>query len=412
MNRRVVGGVLAALLIAILIGLLFYLTRQPATETATAPAPSGAGETSVAGTAAPATAPSPSTTGEVPKAAEPAVPAATEPAPAATTAPASGPAIPPAAAPADDAAAKAEAAQPAAPSFDVVRIDPQGNAVIAGKAAPGAEVTVMLGDKPLGKVTADSHGEWVFVPTEPLKPGEQVVGLQAKGADGQDVRSKDVVVLAVPEPGKNLAGTEGGDTKPLALLVPREGGASVPLQTPEVAPAAPAAVTEAPAIPAAPAAAEATAPAGKGNVSVDVVDYDNKGDVIIGGSGAPGASVNVYLQNQFAGQAPVDEKGRWSLTPDQPVKPGRYQLRVDELGADGKVTQRVEIPFTRAAPEELAAAGPDHVTVQPGNSLWRISRRIYGKGIQYTDIYEANRSQIRDPDLIYPGQVFAVPQKP
>ncbi|WP_445681969.1 LysM peptidoglycan-binding domain-containing protein [Radicibacter daui] len=411
MNRRVVGGVLAALLIAILIGLLFYLTRQPATETATAPAPTGTGETSAAGTAAPPTAPSPSTTGEVPKAAEPAAPAA--PAPAVTAgsaAPAAQPASPPAAAPAETPAKAAETAQPAAPSFDVVRIDPQGNAVIAGKAAPGAEVTVMLGDKPLGKVTADNHGEWVFVPTEPLKPGEQVVGLQAKGADGQDVRSKDVVVLAVPEPGKNLAGTEGGDTKPLALLVPREGGASVPLQTPDVAPVAPAAQT--PAAPAAPAAAEPAAPAGKGNVSVDVVDYDNKGDVIIGGSGAPGASVNVYLQNQFAGQAPVDDKGRWSLTPDQPVKPGRYQLRVDELGADGKVTQRVEIPFTRAAPEELAAAGPDHVTVQPGNSLWRISRRIYGKGIQYTDIYEANRGQIRDPDLIYPGQVFAVPQKP
>jgi nucleoid-associated protein YgaU len=328
--------------------------------------------------------------------------------------PSAQPANPPAAAPAQAPAKAEEAPQPATPSFDVVRIDPQGNAVIAGKAAPGAEVTVMLGDKPLGKVTADTHGEWVFVPNEPLKPGEQVVGLQAKGADGTDVRSKDVVVLAVPEPGKNLAGSEGGDTKPLALLVPREGGASVPLQTPDVTPppAAAAAPAETPAAPAAPAEAGPEVPAGKGNVSVDVVDYDNKGDVIIGGSGAPGASVNVYLQNQFAGQAPVDEKGRWSLTPDQPVKPGRYQLRVDELGADGKVTQRVEIPFTRAAPEELAAAGPDHVTVQPGNSLWRISRRIYGKGIQYTDIYEANRGQIRDPDLIYPGQVFSVPQKP
>ncbi|MEL7488070.1 MAG: LysM peptidoglycan-binding domain-containing protein, partial [Pseudomonadota bacterium] len=48
--------------------------------------------------------------------------------------------------------------------------------------------------------------------------------------------------------------------------------------------------------------------------------------------------------------------------------------------------------------------------VQPGNSLWRIARRAYGSGFQYTVIYEANADQIRDPDLIYPGQIFEVPE--
>ena len=48
--------------------------------------------------------------------------------------------------------------------------------------------------------------------------------------------------------------------------------------------------------------------------------------------------------------------------------------------------------------------------VQPGNSLWRIARRTLGQGLRYTVIYEANRDQIRDPNLIYPGQVFLIPQ--
>jgi nucleoid-associated protein YgaU len=48
--------------------------------------------------------------------------------------------------------------------------------------------------------------------------------------------------------------------------------------------------------------------------------------------------------------------------------------------------------------------------VQPGASLWRIARRTYGDGVHYSLIYEANQSQIRDPDLIYPGQIFTVPQ--
>ena len=47
--------------------------------------------------------------------------------------------------------------------------------------------------------------------------------------------------------------------------------------------------------------------------------------------------------------------------------------------------------------------------VQPGNSLWRIARRIYGGGMRYVVIYEANRDQIRDADLIYPGQIFVTP---
>jgi nucleoid-associated protein YgaU len=47
--------------------------------------------------------------------------------------------------------------------------------------------------------------------------------------------------------------------------------------------------------------------------------------------------------------------------------------------------------------------------VSRGDSLWRISRRIYGHGIRYTVIYDANQDQIRNPDLIYPGQVFVLP---
>ena len=86
-------------------------------------------------------------------------------------------------------------------------------------------------------------------------------------------------------------------------------------------------------------------------------------------------------------------------------------MRIDQLTEAGKVTARVELPFERAEPEAtVLAAG--QVIVQPGNSLWRISRRLYGRGILYTVIYNANKGQIKDPDLIYPGQVFDTPVAP
>jgi nucleoid-associated protein YgaU len=50
------------------------------------------------------------------------------------------------------------------------------------------------------------------------------------------------------------------------------------------------------------------------------------------------------------------------------------------------------------------------ITVQPGSTLWAISRERYGQGILYVEVFEANRDKIRDPDLIYPGQVFALPE--
>jgi len=66
---------------------------------------------------------------------------------------------------------------------------------------------------------------------------------------------------------------------------------------------------------------------------------------------------------------------------------------------------------TVATNEQAQATEPKkgRIIIQPGNNLWKLSRVIYGKGMSYTVIYEANKGQIRNPDLIYPGQIFATP---
>ena len=75
---------------------------------------------------------------------------------------------------------------------------------------------------------------------------------------------------------------------------------------------------------------------------------------------------------------------------------------------DGTVVARSQIPFVRGEP--LGSLPPGRVVIiQPGDYLWKIARKRYGSGPRYTLIYEANRDQIRDPDLIYPGQIFIVP---
>jgi len=277
------------------------------------------------------------------------------------------------------------------PEFDVVRINPDGDVVIAGRAAPGAKVKILDGVKSIGTVTADHRGEWVLLPTKPLAKGKRELGLIAIKPDGQALASDSVVILAVPErtdrTSDNVVKTDKSEdfSGPLAVLVPKDGrGPSRVLQKP----------TEEEGIQ-------------KGSLSIGVVDYDEAGKVSIGGKAKPGEDVQVYLDNKVVGHARTSSEGAWRVEPKDKVSPGIYKLRADSV-ASGKVTARVEIPFSRADRVE-GLAGEALVIVQPGNSLWRIARRTLGSGTKYTTIYAANRAKILDPDLIYPGQVFSLP---
>lgn len=275
---------------------------------------------------------------------------------------------------------------PARPSFDIVRVNPAGDAVMAGRAAPNALVIILDGEREIGRVQADARGEWVFVPSQPLSPGTRELSLSVQSADGAKLTSEKVVVLSVPERGRDIAGRPSDSSVPLAMITPRDGaGPTTLLQSPTLMPGE------------------------SGKLALDVIDYSEKGPMVMAGRGPPGASVEVYLDNQPAGRAVIGSDGTWTVSPDKQVAPGKYTVRIDQLGKDGRVTARIEMPFTRGETDQMAG-GETQVVVQPGNSLWRIARRSYGAGMRFTLLYEANKDQIRDPDLIYPGQLFVVPR--
>lgn len=346
-------------------------------------------------------------------------------------------------------------AVPATPSFDVVRVNSKGDSVIAGRAEPGSTVIIMDDDKEIGRVTADDRGEWVFIPEQPLPPGSRRLTLEMQKEGSEPVLSRNEVVLVVPEPGKDIAGQPTQEeSQALILVVPREGsGPATVLQkpTPEVSALLP--VSPQPAVPqtispllsaSAPALPQTISPQPSASISpsppleaslpelpppvppppvtpqaaspseivfrlsIDAVNYDDTGRLSISGHSAPGALIQLYLDNRFLGRAVSDAGGAWSVSPDVRVEPGLYTLRADQVDPTGKVLARVVIPFARSVLLTEMRPGT-FVIVQPGNSLWRLARRAYGSGFEYTVIYQANRDQIGDPDLIYPGQVFALP---
>ncbi len=325
------------------------------------------------------------------------------------------------------------------PTFDVVRIGPGGDAVIAGRAEPGSRVRIIDDGVVIGEVVADERGEWVFLPDAPLEPGTREFGLEMHGKNGEPVVSEDVVVLVVPQPGEDIAGRPAGEgAQALALRVPRSGaGATTVLQKPSEFSGDAVTAFERPA--GAPvdagdpggreaAAVETPLPAeGDGHVTprprtpgatpevgraiaftVDAIDYDADGRIIVSGRAPGNAAVHVYLSNRFIGRSVADRGGVWRLVPEDEIAPGLYTLRADQVDDAGKVAVRIELPFVRAEPI-FETADERSIIVQPGNSLWRIARRTYGSGYAYAVIYDANRDQIRDPDRIYPGQIFALP---
>jgi nucleoid-associated protein YgaU len=299
----------------------------------------------------------------------------------------------------EGAAAEPAKPTPDKPSFDIVRVGRDGNAVVAGRAAPNSEVAISDNGKELGHATADARGEFVFVPQTSLAPGGRELTLAARSPDGAVVSGDTPVLVIVPAvqgaaaPGATVATAVPGAAAvlaapPVVMLTPQDAVPS--LLQPAIAPGEPATLVA------------------RDRLGLDVVDYDEAGAIRFAGRAPAGAELRVYIDDVAAGDARAGGDGRWTLTPPGTVAPGDHRLRVDQLAAADRVAARVELPFRRAslAPEAVATG---RIVVQPRQSLWELARHAYGQGVRYTVIYEANRAQIRDPNLIYPGQVFAIP---
>ncbi|TPG51925.1 LysM peptidoglycan-binding domain-containing protein [Roseomonas nepalensis] len=276
------------------------------------------------------------------------------------------------------------------PRFDVVRADARGMVVVAGRAAPGARVALHEGERAIAQTLADSRGEWVMLPDEPLGAGPRELSLRARLTGGEEIRGPDTVLVVgpTPAPAPLLAG--GPPAPPLPADLP------LVLVLPPTAEAAPRALS---------------APPGPPALGLDVIDYDERDAMRFAGTAPPGARLRVWSDSRHLGDTAADGAGRWSLRPAEPLAPGRHTLQVDQLPAPGArpiAAARIQVAFER---EVLPAGGlrEGEVVVQPGNNLWRIAREAYGQGIRYTVIYRANQEQIRHPDRIYPGQRLALP---
>ena len=432
---------------------------------------------------------------------------------------------------ATDTPAEPLSSQLSAPRFDVVRIEDDGSALIAGQADGRGHVILSVDGVEQAEARADlsGTGQFVIFAFIPSTGDQQSLKLHLYAEDGSGpVVSAQTVFVApataaatatdstaapvqeevtVSESPDTAAETDTeteADTETETDTEIETGTGTETASTDVASPEAKADKAPATVILAdedgvrvlqdgAPSAA-------KPAVTIDTISYSSNGDVILGGRGQAGNFVRIYLDNQFLATSKIAADGYWALELSD-IEPGIYTLRVDELNAAGDVVSRAETPFKREAAEELAelmaagteteepsAEGPSESaaetqvvdaealasvepeaaddpqteevvtqeevnvqaevaelnpqgeqssdggslavegqpadtasvlrtpskkfrvrTVQPGSTLWAIAKESYGAGIEYFKVFEANKERIRDPDLIYPGQVFEIP---
>ena len=301
---------------------------------------------------------------------------------------------------ADAARQNTAAARPAdrrIPSFDIVRVEPTGDSVIAGRSEPGADIELLNKGKPFAKAKADANGQFVIIPQN-LKPGAHQLQLRSRLND-QTRDSEQAVAVSVPEQGKKdviVALAAPGkatvilsDTKPQAAA-----DASAKPQS-QPAAASPAAAGSAATVAASPASggmspsgtgasggtaagkaasadasntvvaaadpskagpdASATPVAPQVPVRIRIVEAEQKGGFFVSGFSAPGSRIRLYLNRSFVAEAQAGKDGSWSMRVARGMSPGDYTVRADVVEpATGKILSRAEVPFDY--PVRVAAA--------------------------------------------------------
>ena len=285
----------------------------------------------------------------------------------------------------------AAAVEPAAPELPVAKPDPTGQVAVeavevegdrlfvAGAVTPRKPVRVYVDNKPVGEAVGSSDGRFLVSELFDLKPGEHHVRADViDRRDGSVVARAEVPLLHEPF-----------DERPVGDPVPEPARADArDNEAPREAPAREA------------AAVAATFDAAKretdGPQSRAVSTLAPEAPTAL--ESEPGVATNPTVEKRTGRAAAAVEGASSQAAPV--VAEGQPAATTALVAARTKRRARGRAGFLRTGTALI---------IKPGDNLWQISRRTYGRGVRYTTIYNANRDQIRDPNRIYIGQIFRIP---
>ena len=303
----------------------------------------------------------------------------------------------------------------AAPEFDTVRVDQYGIAVVSGRAEPNTKIQTVVNGVPLQEDTVGQKGQFAMIfEVNPEESSLEIV-LNTITSDGQIIASNETVVVLQSDfatYGSSELDISNSSQAPSQDIVKNANALRPTLLLSSLGDVK---------------LLQPVLPNIDNKTLVEAITYDETGEAIISGRASNiNAIIRIYVDNSFIKDVEINADKSWS-SDLQELLPGRYTIRIDEVGIDGDVIGRVEMPlqkegesFVKSMLNSTAAFGTSEtgveteliqlITVQRGYTLWGISRNRFGLGRLYVNIFDLNKNQISDPDLIYPGQIFKIPQ--
>lgn len=250
------------------------------------------------------------------------------------------------------------------PSFDIVRIEPDGNIVIAGRWVADENISVAINDKIVATVRTNARGEFVYAPHGAIKSGNYTILLI--GADG--TKSADRVFVYI---------SEHGYKNSLSLLMTADG--STLLQSPTLR---------------------------DGDLVVSKIDYLASGRIVVSGDAMPRLRVSLTLNDKYIGFARTSDHRHFGIGADvEKLQPGHeYTLAVRMHDADGTTVATIEHKFVMP---EMTGDDDTFYTVRRGDCLWVIARNFLRRGVLFSII--ADKNNIKNPNLIFPKQKLKIP---
>ena len=272
-------------------------------------------------------------------------------------------------------------------SIEIARVKPDGAAVVAGSAPPGAVISVFEDKILLGKTTADANGEWVVVLEKRLGPGQHLISVAAELKDGGAIMAETSIAIEI---------YADQSTKPLVALLP-ENQTEMPvlLQSPDDE-------TET-------STADAASTSTVAQIGPRSLVWQEETKLSIGGQSRGGVRVTVSTNGTFFGDELVLADGSWQVTGQVDQNRNTHRLEFVLVDNAGQAVARYLLPV-RTRDLQKGLDGSQLVVVNKGDALWRIAYRSFGKGVRYIDIVRKNTGDIDNPDLIYPNQIFALPK--
>ncbi|AXV14863.1 peptidoglycan-binding protein LysM [Neorhizobium sp. SOG26] len=347
------------------------------------------------------------------------------------------------AAPVAPAAPATPAAEGAAAALRVTAVEIEGSKIfIAGQAKPGASLRGLANGRAIGTAHAGSNGSFVIEGTGDLAVGDHTITVETLGAGGAVAlrvevpfnrpAGEQVAAVASAEPGTDPLATvdagayeklrtdtvrafnllqglyDGGRTPDVEEMTAARSSTVIALRSlseyrlPADAAASTRVLAQATAQNAA-AALEAleALPRDVGAVGASLKEISE----LVARTVGPALAQNLQRSEPGAPAVAQSNTGNSNTAPNNGAasNAGTASSTTADAGNATTPTTIQQAPLTQS---QRAS-----VIIRRGDTLWQISRRVYGQGVRYTTIYLANEEQIRNPDIIQPGQIFGVPEE-